>query len=231
MTMNKKDLQVIQNSPLFAGMTEEELQDALTALHARRKEYPKDELLLMAGDLTNDLGMVLSGSVTIESNDIWGNRTIITHVSPGDYYAEAFSILPGEPAYVDVRANEPTAVALFDLSGLSELRKAFPSWLTRLFSNLLTISIRKNMLLAQRSFHTSPKTARGRVCAYLNSIALKKHKTEFDIPFDRQHMADYLNLDRTALSKELGRMRDDGLISFHKNHFRILNGEQLDSLI
>lgn len=228
--MDKKDLHVIQNSHLFQGMTENELKEALTALNARRKVCPKDELLLMAGDLTNDLGMVLSGSVTIESNDVWGNRTIITHVSPGDYYAEAFSILPGEPAYVDVRANEPTAVLLFDMSRLTELRKSSPSWLTGLLSNLLMISIRKNMLLAQRSFHTSPKTARGRVCAYLNSIALKKHKTEFDVPFDRQHMADYLNLDRTALSKELGRMRDDGLISFHKNHFRILNREQLVSI-
>ena len=92
------------------------------------------------------------------------------------------------------------------------------------------ISIHKNMILSQRSFHTSPKSARGRVCAYLNSIAMKTRRTEFDIPFDRQHMADYLNLDRTALSKELCRMRDDGLITFRKSHFKILKPEGFDSI-
>lgn len=220
--MNRKDLDIIKTSTLFSGLTENELQEALHALNARKKSYKKEELLLMAGVLTDDFGMVLSGSVTIESNDIWGSRTILNHAAAGDFYAEAFSIMPDEPLYVDVRANEPTTVALFDMSRLQALKDSTPSWLTKLLSNLLTISIQKNMILSKRSFHTSPKSARGRVMAYLNSIAMKTHRTEFDIPFDRQHMADYLNLDRTALSKELSRMRDDGLITYRKNHFRII---------
>ena len=225
--MDNKDFDIIKKSALFATLTEEELQEALTAFHTRKKTYEKDELLLMAGDLTNHLGMVLTGSATIESNDVWGNRTIINHVAAGDYYAEAFAIMDGEPSYVDVRANETTAAILFDMSRLQELKKASPSWLVKLLNNLLLISIQKNMMLSMRSFHTSPKSARGRVMAYLNSMAMKTHRTEFDIPFDRQHMADYLNLDRTALSKELGRMRDDGLITFRKNHFKILSANQL----
>ena len=225
--MDNKDFDIIKKSALFTDITEEELREALTALHTRKKTYEKDELLLMAGDLTNHLGMVLSGSATIESNDVWGNRTIINHVAAGDYYAEAFAIMDGEPSYVDVRANETTAAILFDMSRLQELKKASPSWLVKLLNNLLLISIQKSMMLSTRSFHTSPKSARGRVMAYLNSMAMKTHRTEFDIPFDRQHMADYLNLDRTALSKELGRMRDDGLITFRKNHFKILNANQL----
>ena len=220
--MDKNDLNIIKKSTLFTGLSEEELQEALSALRVRKKEYDKDELLLMAGDLTDDFGMVLSGSVLIESNDVWGNRTIINHTGAGDYYAEAFSLLPKEPLYVDVRAGESTTVALFDMSKLKNLQTDPPAWTIRVLHNLLSISIHKNMVLTKRSFHTSPKSARGRVMAYLNSVALKMHRTEFDIPFDRQHMADYLNLDRTALSKELSRMRDDGLISYHKNHFRIL---------
>ncbi len=225
--MDNKDFDIIKKSALFADITEEELREALTALHTRKKTYEKDELLLMAGDLTNHLGMVLSGSATIESNDVWGNRTIINHVAAGDYYAEAFAIMDGEPSYVDVRANETTVAILFDMSQMQELKKASPSWLVKLLNNLLLISIQKSMMLSTRSFHTSPKSARGRVMAYLNSMAMKTHRTEFDIPFDRQHMADYLNLDRTALSKELGRMRDDGLITFRKNHFKILSANQL----
>ena len=228
--MKYNDLNIIKRSALFTDLTEEELQDALRALHIRQKQYQKDELLLMAGDVTNDLGLILSGSATIESNDVWGNRTIIGLIAAGEYYAEVFAIMPEEPSYVDVRANEQTTVALFDMSRLQWLKNTAPSWLIKLLGNLMFISIHKNMIQSQRSFHTSPKSARGRVCAYLNSIAMKTHRTEFDIPFDRQHMADYLNLDRTALSKELCRMRDDGLITFRKNHFKILNPEGFDSI-
>ena len=228
--MKNNDLNIIKRSALFTDLTEEELQEALRDLHVRQKQYKKDELLLMAGDVTSDLGLILSGSATIESNDVWGNRTIISHVAAGEYYAEVFAIMPEEPSYVDVRANEQTTVALFDMSRLQELKNAAPSWLTKLLGNLVSISIQKNMILSQRSFHTSAKSARGRVCAYLNSIAMKTHRTEFDIPFDRQHMADYLNLDRSALSKELCRMRDDGLITFRKSHFKILNPEGFNSM-
>ena len=89
-------------------------------------------------------------------------------------------------------------------------------------ANLLTISARKNLALSGRSFHTAPKTIRGRVLSYLNTVSLQKHSNEFDIPFDRQHLADYLNLERSALSKELGKMQRDGLILVRKNHFVIL---------
>ena len=86
-------------------------------------------------------------------------------------------------------------------------------------TNLLTISAHKNLHLSGRSFHISPKTVRGRVMAYLNTVSLQKHSKEFDIPFDRQQLADYLNLERTALSKELGRMQKEGLIWTRKSHF------------
>ena len=95
-------------------------------------------------------------------------------------------------------------------------------WAFQLFRNLLTISARKNLALSGRSFHTAPKTARGRIMAYLNTVSLQTHSRAFAIPFDRQQMADYLNLDRTALSKELGKMRNEGLIAFRKNRFEIL---------
>ena len=210
--MNNNDLNIIGKSTLFTGLSEDELQEALDALHARKKTYYKDEFPLMAGDLTNDFGMVLSGSVLIESNDIWGNHTIINYIGVGDYYAEVFSFLPNEPLYVDVRAGEPTTVALFDMSRLKDLQNDPPPWGIRILHNLLNISIQKNIVLSKRSSHTSPKSARGRIMAYLNSVALKMKRTEFDIPFDRQHMADYLNLDRTDLSNELSRMRDDGIV-------------------
>ena len=95
-------------------------------------------------------------------------------------------------------------------------------WTARLTANLLTVAARKNLLLTGRVFHTTPKSARAKIMAYLNSVSLQKQSREFDIPFDRQQLADYLNLDRSAMSKELGRMRDEGLIRTNKNHFMLL---------
>ena len=96
-------------------------------------------------------------------------------------------------------------------------------WMMKFLRNLLNVSAHKNLTLSGRSFHTAPKTIRGRVMSYLNAVSLRKHTSEFDIPFDRQQLSDYLNLDRSALSKELGKMQREGLITVRKNHF-ILHG-------
>ena len=92
-----------------------------------------------------------------------------------------------------------------------------------LIEKIKNVSVQKNLILVGRSYHTSPKKIRGRVMAFLNSASLQHGSREFEIPFDRQQMADYLNLERTALSKELGRMKKEGLIDYHKNRFRILS--------
>ena len=134
------------------------------------------------------------------------------------FFAESYALLAGEPLLVDVRANEASRVLFFHLDGTEALETGEP-WAQKLAVNLLRISTQKNLQLSQRSFHTSPKTARGRVMAYLNTVSLQKQSREFDIPFDRQQLADYLNLERTALSKELGRMQREGLIRVRKSHF------------
>ena len=122
---------------------------------------------------------------------------------------------------VDVTANEDCRILFLRIGSLSQLMSARNTWTQKLVTNLLTISAHKTLTLSGRSFHTSPKTIRGRVMAYLNSVSLQKGANEFDIPFDRQQLADYLNLERTALSKELGKMQKDKIISVNRNHFII----------
>lgn len=220
--MNEKDIITLKNSMLFKDMNDKEITEAVNSLSVTTKFYKKDELILMAGSTTNFLGMVLSGSLTIEINDVWGNRTILSYVEKGEFFAEAFAILQDELVSVDVNANEESEIALFDMSMLHILKQTYSEWLLKLLNNLLMISVQKNMMLSQRSIHTSSKSARGRIMAFLNNTALKTKTTEFTIPFNRQQMADYLNLDRSALSKELGKMRDDGMIKFRKNYFKII---------
>lgn len=213
---------------LFHGLTDKEAEMALRGLHATEKSYRKGEILLHAGTVTDRLGLVLAGSVTIESNDIWGNRTILGLIETGNIFAETYALLPGEPMLVDVCANEDTRILFLRADALINLSPQEELWQSKLIRNLLHISSQKNLHLSGRNFHTAPKTVRGRIMAYLNSIALRRHGNEFDIPFDRQQLADYLNLDRTALSKELGKMQKEGILKFRKNHFIVCTNGQSD---
>ena len=214
------DMQMLQQAALFSAMTRSEVEEALRVLGARVRQYARGAIVLSAGAPTDSMGLVLSGSATVESNDVWGNRTIFARVGPGQLFAESYALLPGEPMLVDVAANEDCRILFLKMEHLASLLSRY-AWAPRLMAELLKISARKNLHLAERSFHTSPKTVRGRLLAYLNSVALREGRREFDIPFDRQQLADYLNLDRTALSKELGKMQREGFFIVRKNHFAL----------
>lgn len=218
--MNKVN---VNKTVLFHGLSDEEVAAALDKLAAVEKSFKKGYVILHAGSNTDKLGLVLAGSVTIESNDMWGNRTILSHVSVGQFFAETYALLEDTPMLVDATAGEDCTILFLKIGSLKRLISEKNSWAPKMIANLLTISAHKNLTLSGRSFHTSPKTIRGRVEAYLNSVALRTGSTEFGIPFDRQQLADYLNVERTALSKELGKMQDDGIIEYQKNHFVLLN--------
>jgi len=215
------DTAFLGKTTIFKGMNENEIKESLSALRAAEKGYKKGSVIMHAGSVTDRMGLVLEGSVTIESNDIWGNRTILSHVGRGQFFAETYALLKNEAMMVDAVANENCRILFLRTGSLYEQDHADEIWKNKLTSNILAISLQKNLLLSARSFHTSPKTIRGRIMAYLNTVSLKKNSKDFDIPFDRQQLADYLNVERTALSKELSKMRDDGIISFRKNHFAI----------
>ncbi|MBQ3327829.1 MAG: Crp/Fnr family transcriptional regulator [Clostridia bacterium] len=217
------DITQIQTTVLFRGMSNAETNDALNALSAREKSYRKGDVLLLAGDTTDEMGLVLEGSVTVESNDIWGNRTILSLVEPGGFFAETYAYLSNEPLLVDVTANENCRILFLRIGSIqTQSAKDTASWQKKLIYNLLTISFHKNLVLSGRSFHTAPKTVRGRLMSYLNAVSLKQGSTEFDISFKRQQLADYLNVERTALSKELGKMQKDGILLTKKNHFKLM---------
>ena len=209
---------------LFRNMTPSEIEDACRAMSATEKTFAKNEIILHAGTITPNLGILLSGSVTIESTDFSGNLTILSHAGENDFFAETYAYL-GEELLVDVRANEDCRILFLNVSVLhaeSAVQKTSASWQMKFTRNLLSVSMRKNLILSGRIFHTSARTIRGKLLSYLNAVSLRTHSSEFDIPFDRQQLADYLNTDRTALSKELSRMQADGILTYRKNHFHLL---------
>ena len=216
------NIKFLKTTMIFREMDEDEVADSLKFLRANEQNFKKGATILHAGDVTDKMGLVMEGSVTIESDDVWGNRTILSNVEMGQFFAETYSLLPGEPMLVNVVANEDCRILFLRIDSLKQLQNNMDRWILKFVSNLLIISTHKNLMLSSRSFHTAPKTIRGRVMTYLNSVSMQKHAREFNIPFDRQQLADYLNLERTALSKELGKMKRDGLIDYYKNTFKII---------
>ncbi|MBQ9719657.1 MAG: Crp/Fnr family transcriptional regulator [Oscillospiraceae bacterium] len=212
----------LNDTLLFRGMRPEEIAASQRVLSAHKKGYVKGEVILRAGSAAAWMGMVLAGGVPIESTDLWGNRAILGHVGPGQYFAETYALLAVDAVPVDVVADADSVVLRFRISALREMDMTAEPWRMKLLTNLLTISAHKNLALSARSFHTASKHIRGRIMAYLNAISLEKRAQSFDIPFDRQQLADYLNVERTALSKELGKMKREGLIDFRRKHFILL---------
>lgn len=215
-------MEYLSKVQLFRNFTADHLQEALHAFEAKKRHYPKDSVILHEGNPTDVMGIILSGSVTIERIDYLGNRNILAHNSAGQYFAETYAFMHETPLMIDVVANEDCEVLFLNLKKIHAPEFSSYAWYPLLLVNLLTISTRKNIELSERSFHIFPKTVRGRVYSYLTATSNQTQSSEFDIPFNRQQMADYLNLDRSALSKELCKMRNEGLIEFRKNHFKLL---------
>ena len=205
---------------LFDGISEAEWKSMQELPCMRQKGFEKGTVIFRAGSTVSEIGAVRSGSVNIESNDFWGNRSILSNIPAGQIFAETYALCR-EPLMVDVTAAEHCEILFFNLRILTDDSHAGCSWQHKLIKNILYASVQKNMALSRRIFCTTPKSIRARLLTYLSYEARKAGCTTFRIPFNRQQLADYLNLDRSALSKELGHMRKEGLLEFHKNQFTL----------
>ncbi len=206
-------------SPLFQGLSPADLDALAAAGLLRQKTFAKHTVTFRAGSRVQEIGVVVQGTVHIENLDLWGTKSILSSISAGQAFAETYAFC-GDALMVDAVAAEDCTVLLLSTRVLSDARVS-PAVRDTLLRNLLAVSMRKSLSLSQRIFCTTPKTVRGRLLTYFSAQAAKAGGLEFDVPFNRQQMADYLNLDRSALSKELCKMRDEGLLEFEKNHFRL----------
>lgn len=212
-------------SPLFAGLSADELARLRSSACMRAAEYDKGGVIFAAGDVISETGIVESGSVNIESIDLLGGRSILSNVGRGGVFGETYALC-GEPLLVDAAAAERCRVLFLRYGALMRENAELCG---RLTANMLEISLRKNMELSGRMLFTAPKTVRGRLLAYLSAMSVKSGSAAFRVPFDRRGLADYLNVDRSTLSKELGKMRREGLIEFSRSEFRIVGGTMRNS--
>lgn len=210
---------VLRSSPLFSGISEGELSAMLSCLQAETKEFPKDAFVLRAGDTAESIGLVLSGSVLVLQEDVWGNRNILSKAGPGQTFAAAFACAPGARLNASVLAETPVTAMFLNVKRLLNVCPSACVHHNRIIRNLLGELAEKNLRFSEKLAHMGQRTTRSKLMSYLSAEAQRFGKTEFDIPFSRQQLADYLGVERSGLSLELGKMRDEGLLDFHKSHF------------
>lgn len=210
---------ILSSSELFCNIPPDGLKGVLDCLGSINRQYRKGETILRAGDTTDSAGIVLAGGVYIEQIDLWGNQNIISHAEAGELFAETYAAIAGEPLMVSVVASRDCDILFLNIQKILHICSDGCIYHNLLVQNLLAIISAKNLTLTRKINHITPKSIRGRVVAYLSEQARRQGSYSFDIPFNRQHLADYLCVDRSALSGELSNMQKDGLISFEKNHF------------
>lgn len=220
------DVSLAARSPLFAGATEEEVQAMMSCLGATSRRFKKGAYVFRMGEKITSLGLVLSGGVRIETVDAWGNVTVLSHAGPGAVFGEAYACAPDEPLLVNAVATQDSEVLFLEAARIARTCPSSCAHHARIVMNLLSVLARKNVQFSQRSLHTAPKSIRGKVLAYLSSQASLAGSASFTIPFNRQELADYLGVDRSALSNELSKMQKDGLIVTDRSHFVLKGLEQ-----
>ena len=211
---------ILRNTTLFCGIQEQELSAMLDCLGATRRSYPKGSYLLRAGDPLSLLGVVISGAVFILREDFWGNRTILSKVQPGEMFGETYACL-GCSASVSVQADSDCTVLWLDVHRVATSCSSACSFHTHLIQNLLRAMAEKNLQLTGKLQITSQRSLREKILSYLSAQSQLAGSPAFTIPFSRQQLADYLAVDRSALSSALGKLRDEGILEFHRNQFRL----------
>lgn len=206
---------------LFCGVSETEVASMTKCLGTFTRTYEKDEMIYGAGSVVEHIGIVLSGGANITTNDIWGNVGIFIHIATGEIFAETYACIPGAILLVNVVASEKTEVLFLNVAKTMNLCSNSCVHHNQLIKNLLQISSHKNLELSKRMLHTSPKSIRGRLLSYFSEQVTQKGSCQFSIPFNRQQLADYLSVDRSAMSNELSKMRRDGILTYEKNNFSL----------
>ncbi|MDR1641198.1 MAG: Crp/Fnr family transcriptional regulator [Clostridiales bacterium] len=208
--------------PLFKGVAKPDLEPLLGCLGLRLQTYKKGEAIWHAGDSVREIGIVSSGCVHVLKLDAWGNSNIIAEIEAGGLFGEAvvFSISGEIPN--SVVACEDTEVGFFSFMRLLTTCPSSCAFHSLAIRNMIVAFARKNMMLEEKMEHITKRSTREKLLSYLSSQSRQKQSRKFDISFDRQELADYLSVDRSALSLAMSKLKDEGIILYRKNHFVLL---------
>lgn len=213
---------ILEKCALFEGIQEENLIVLLGCIGGRVISVSNGQTVFREGDPATHVGMVLSGAVRMIREDYYGNRSIVAHIGPAELFGETYACAGIESLPVCVIADEDSQVLLMDCRRITTSCNNACSFHNRIIFNLLKLVARKNLVFDQKIQVTSKRTTREKLMTYLLDQAKLQGKNSFSIPFDRQELADYLEVDRSGLSVEISKLRREGVLHCEKNHFILL---------
>ena len=217
----KEFVPVLKRTKLFSGVGDDDISTMLTCLGTRLLTYKKGEHVLRQGEHLSDILVLAEGSLHIQRDDYWGNRSILGHIGVGEIFGEAYVAPESGTLLNDVIAVEDSAVFFFDVKRVISTCSSACRFHTMVVHNLFFARSEKNRGLVQKLDYMSRRTTREKLLSYLSEEAKKQNSASITLPFNRQQLADYLSVDRSAMSNELCKMRDEGLLEFEKNRFRL----------
>ena len=218
----EKYYEILLANPIFAGISREELVSMLQCLNARVTPVSKGSPVFLEGDPAGFIGIVLEGSVRIVRDDYYGQRTLLALAEPGDIFAEAYACAGVDTMPVSGYAAADSRVLLLQSRKMLTVCTNACGFHNRLVQNLLQVVSQKNLLLSSKIQFMSQTTTREKLMAYLLDQAKRRGSAEFTIPLDRQALADFLGVERSAMSAEIGKLRRDGILETTGSRFRLL---------
>ncbi len=218
----KKYIPVLKRSQLFSGVSEDEIAAMLSCLDAKVRTYQKGEYVFRQGEHVSFITVLVEGNLYIQRDDFWGSRSIIQHMGVGEMFGEAYMAPESGAILNDVVAAADSTVIFFDVKRIITTCSSACRFHAMVVQNLIFAISEKNRRLVQKLGHMAKRTTREKLLSYLSDEARRQNRAEFTIPFNRQELADFLYVDRSAMSAELGRMRDEGILEFEKNKFRLI---------
>ena len=218
----QENLQILQRCPLFDGIAEADLGAMLGCLRARVMPMKKGQTLLREGDSTESIGIVLTGAVQILREDYFGNRSIMGHIGPTQLFGESYAFSGTKTLPVSVVADADGSVLMIDSRRISSCCANVCEFHNRMIENMLRLVATHNLMLHQKIYIISKRSTREKLMTYLLSQAKQHGSNRFTIPFDRQALADYLEVDRSGLSVEISKLRKEGVLESEKNTFTLL---------
>ena len=223
--IQKKYINTIKMSPLFAGTSVNEIYSMLTCLGSVISTSEKGEAVFHSNENITDMGLVLSGSLHLEQEDYWGNRSLLTRIGVGELFGEVYACNPSLATNISAAAAENTVILFMNVQRIATLCTSNCVYHTRLIHNLLAILAQKAYMLTGKINHITKRTTRSKLLSYFSEQALLTGSNEFVIPFTRQELADFLSVNRSAMSAELSKMHEEGIVKFRKNKFKLLNAQ------
>ena len=218
----KNYFEVLRRCPLFLGIADEDINGMLGCLGAYTHSYEKDAMIISEGDEARYVGVLLSCEAQIEQTDYYGNRSIVAAIEPSELFGETFACANIEYMPVDVVAAENSEVMFFDSSCVTRTCGRACAHHQQIIYNLMHIMANKNLVFHQKIEITSKRTTREKLMTYLMIQAKRAGKNTVEVPFDRQELADYLEVDRSGLSAEISKLRREGVLECVKNKFTLL---------